>query len=147
MTTPFSLEIKGSINESGEEHRIGEVTCARSTDDSGVSRYRILASLELGFESVESFRSESESLESSGMEGEYVREGIEARMDEILLSLSAQPLASREFERLLPRLELALFLRCRGRFESALRLRGLGGVTRPPLVSWNLFASPFPRPR
>ena len=126
--------ISGSINESGDEHRVDEVTGARSTEDSGVSRYRILASLELVFESVESFRKESESLESLGMEGEYDREGVEICVVVAQYSCSAWPLTSREFEHALPRLELDLFLRYHGQFESALRLCGLGNVTRPPLV-------------
>ena len=39
-----------------------------------------------------------------------------------------------ELELALPLLALGYFHPCRGLFESALKLRGLGGLTRPPHV-------------
>ena len=55
----------------------------------------------------------------------------EGCMVEVVLLYRPPPI---EPDLALPLLELGHFQPCRGLFKSALKLRGLGGVTRPPHV-------------
>jgi hypothetical protein len=74
---PFEIEL-ASESGTGDSVQETKVTGTRWMLDSGVSSWCILAASfefcnEFGFESVESFRRESTSLESSGREGVYGR--------------------------------------------------------------------------
>ena len=134
-----------------------EVTGTRCTLDSGVSSWCTPPPSsklsECGLESVEAFHAESAlisgsasvPLGSSGREGVYGRPRVGWVDDVVLLSLSAPqsitsnsalallvPPRTSPRELLLP-LEPVHLLCCRGLFESVLKLRGLGGVTSPPV--------------
>ena len=73
-------------------------------------------------------------LESSG------RDGVYGHLRELVLHSfsTVRSTSPRDADLPLTQLELNLFLLCLGLFESALKLRGLGGVTNPPC--------PFPLP-